>query len=179
MEQILPSHISHNDGELLKYHVRKQGIRIEAVVELLELSNKTHWYYYVNQQKIKRETLERFWHKLLLTEDEFYTAEAVKEIEAKPTTHEGHNLQHTIKAKGIKITYLAKRMGISRPTLYEYFEMNKLPLSVILEASHILEIEPVQLKGYNNVPTENLKLFEDMFKKFDERLTALENKVYN
>ncbi len=52
--------------------------------------------------------------------------------------HQGRVLERVIKQRGFTLTTLAKRLSISRKSLYDKFNMHKLPPKFVLSVGNIL-----------------------------------------
>lgn len=140
---------THN-GQRLKQIIKSKGLSVEDAVKLLQLGNNQHLHYYYNKKQIKDSKLNSFLTLLGITENDFFETNNDVVNEDKPqyiSTHHGYNLRSIINNKGITITQLCNRLNIGRPKMYKYFEMRDLPLGVLLELAHVLEVPVARIKG--------------------------------
>ena len=168
-----------HQGQRLKECIKDNKIKAIDLVNDMQLSNYQHLYYYYNSKEIKSDTLEKFLKYLNISKDKFFKTDSINDEttnvvnEDKPvykSYHQGKNLKAIITAKHINVTSLCYQLNISRPTLYKYFDERELPLSVLLEMAHIIEVPVARIKGIG----QSEKSFE---KDIYLQLEALNNKV--
>lgn len=145
--------INIHEGERLKWFIdRKFKQRDDAIKAGIANSYELMNYYFAKQQ-IKRSKLEFFCKALGISIDTFYKSVNENlsnntENEPSVSKHQGNNLKSTLKDKGMSTAAFAKKMHVSRPTVYKYFDEKELDTGTLLEAAATLKIPAAQLKGY-------------------------------
>lgn len=138
-----------HDGQRLKKWIELSGKNINEIVKGMEFTNYSHLYYYYPQERIKKNTLEKFCQVLKISIDDFYNGELIKGSAdgIGISFHQGKNLEAAVKATPITDTAFAAKLGISRKTLYAYYKLSQLDESILKKAAKILHIQPAALKG--------------------------------
>jgi transcriptional regulator with XRE-family HTH domain len=172
--------ITIHEGERLRWWVEKKFKRYDELINNGTVNSYEILNYYFNKAQIKRSKLEYFCKALGITIDTFYKSVNDDILNTGSTQdanspysiskHQGKNLQTTLKDKGVTTAAFAKKMKVSRPTIYKMFSEAELPIGTLLEAAQTLKIPAAQLKGigigqnsfekdiYNELRTINEKL---------------------
>lgn len=113
-------------GQRLKQILKQKKIKIVDFADMAGFTNQIA-HYHLRKSDMKRSTLEKFCEIISITPEEFYEWNNVPssngEKGAENTVlHHGNRLMELIGERGLNKTRLAKRLGMSRRTMYNLFE---------------------------------------------------------
>ncbi|MBW8686269.1 helix-turn-helix transcriptional regulator [Chitinophaga rhizophila] len=113
-------------GQRLKQVLKQKKIKIVDFADMAGFTNQIA-HYHLRKSDMKRSTLEKFCEIIGITAEEFYEWNSVPSAngeKGKESTvlHHGDRLMELIGERGLNKTRLAKRLGMSRRTMYNLFE---------------------------------------------------------
>ncbi|MVT07295.1 helix-turn-helix domain-containing protein [Chitinophaga tropicalis] len=113
-------------GQRLKQILKQKKIKIVDFADMAGFTNQIA-HYHLRKSDMKRSTLEKFCEIISITPDEFYEWNNVPSLNGeKPgepiVIHHGGRLMELVGERGLNKTRLAKRLGMSRRTMYNLFE---------------------------------------------------------
>ncbi len=113
-------------GQRLKQILKQRKIKIVDFARMAGFTNQIA-HYHLRKSDMKRSTLERFCTLIGITPDEFYNWNSKvvsKTGKGQVTTvaHHGQRFTELIEEKGLNKSKLARRLDMSRRTMYNLFE---------------------------------------------------------
>lgn len=132
-------------GQRLKQVLKQKKIKIVDFARMAGFTNQIA-HYHLRKSDMKRSTLERFCALIGITPEEFYSwnNNVVKTGKGEMTTvaHHGRRFSELIEEKGLNKSKLARRLNMSRRTMYNLFEketFDRLEMETITKALEIAE----------------------------------------
>ena len=95
-------------------------------------------------------------------------------------THRGEIFQKTVQKTGTNITKLAKHLGVTRRTVYKYFEDSKLDLDILISAGKFMkhdfskQIPEISNPEIRKAAEENLEFKLKYFELLEKYVTLQE-----
>lgn len=86
--------------------------------------------------------------------------------------HQGNRLKSILERKGENLVQLAANLGVSRSTLYNYFEQEEIPRKKLLKICEAAGIDGSELN-----PANILNEDSPLYKGFIEKIRILEDQV--
>src|SRR6185312_15356722 len=113
-------------GQRLKQILKQKKIKIVDFADMAGFTNQIA-HYHLRKSDMKRSTLEKFCELINISPEEFYEWNSVAVSNGEKTgdnlvVHHGSRLMELIGERGLNKTRLAKRLGMSRRTMYNLFE---------------------------------------------------------
>ena len=131
-------------GQRLKQILKQRKIKIVDFADMAGFTNQIA-HYHLRKSDMKRSTLEKFCEIINISPEEFYEWNSVSIVNGeKPSAstvlHHGHRLMELISERGLNKTRLAKRLGMSRRTMYNLFDKEQFGSEELDKVSRALEI---------------------------------------
>lgn len=140
-----------HEGNRLQHWVENSPITKKKIIDGMGLTGYGHFTHYVKQDRVNIKILTKFCEVLGITLEQFYAGPHEKPITEDETEvkkiHHGEAIKHAVTRSGIKATTIAQRMGISRGTLYNWFENQEIDTGTLLHLAQVLNIPVAELKG--------------------------------
>lgn len=113
-------------GQRLKQILKQKKIKIVDFADMAGFTNQIA-HYHLRKSDMKRSTLEKFCEIIGISPEEFYEWNSVPSSGTEKgnehtVLHHGGRLMELIGERGLNKTRLAKRLGMSRRTMYNLFE---------------------------------------------------------
>ncbi|ACU58417.1 helix-turn-helix transcriptional regulator [Chitinophaga pinensis] len=113
-------------GQRLKQILKQKKVKIVDFADMAGFTNQIA-HYHLRKSDMKRSTLEKFCEIIGVTPEEFYEWNSTPSVNGEKGTdstilHHGGRLMELIGERGLNKTRLAKRLGMSRRTMYNLFE---------------------------------------------------------
>ncbi|UCJ06488.1 helix-turn-helix domain-containing protein [Chitinophaga pendula] len=110
-------------GQRLKLILKQKKIKIVEFAAMAGFTNQIA-HYHLRKSDMKRSTLEKFCNLIGITTDEFFDWKGVAagRTDNNNNIHHGQRLQELISERGLNKTRLARRLGMSRRTMYNLFD---------------------------------------------------------
>jgi transcriptional regulator with XRE-family HTH domain len=133
-------------GQRLKQILKQRKIKIVDFARMAGFTNQIA-HYHLRKSDMKRSTLERFCALMGITPEEFYhwnNMVVVKGGKGQVTTvaHHGQRFTELIEEKGLNKSKLARRLDMSRRTMYNLFEkilFEPAEMEIVTKALEITE----------------------------------------
>lgn len=173
-------------GQRLKQILKQKKIKIVDFADMAGFTNQIA-HYHLRKSDMKRSTLEKFCEIIDITPDEFYEWNNIPVINGeKPgetaVLHHGERLMELIGERGLNKTRLAKRLGMSRRTMYNLFEKETFGVEELDRVVRALEmttlgfLHPGVLEDARQVDNdEMLAMREKYYKLLEEHNLLLKN----
>lgn len=173
-------------GQRLKQILKQKKIKIVDFADMAGFTNQIA-HYHLRKSDMKRSTLEKFCEIINITPEEFYewnSAATVTGDRQGETTvvHHGGRLMELIGERGLNKTRLAKRLGMSRRTMYNLFEKENFGaeeldrVSRALEMSVTMFLHPGSLEENRQADNDEiLAMREKYYKLLEEHNLLLKN----
>jgi DNA-binding XRE family transcriptional regulator len=135
------------EGEMgLKEYFDKTGI------------SKTAAYHQFKKNLVKRDVVRKYLEPINIPVSKFYenvnpTPPLVandSQTVYETKKNDGELLYNYLQGNGINITAFAKKMEVSKQTVYNWFQETQLPLGTMLQAAKVLNITLSTLRGDNS-----------------------------
>ncbi|SEW12783.1 Helix-turn-helix domain-containing protein [Chitinophaga sp. YR573] len=131
-------------GQRLKQILKQKKIKIVDFADLAGFTNQIA-HYHLRKSDMKRSTLEKFCELINVTPEEFYewnsvTVNSGDKAGEHTVLHHGSRLMELIGERGLNKTRLAKRLGMSRRTMYNLFEKEVFGAEELERVSRALEM---------------------------------------
>lgn len=131
-------------GQRLKQILKQKKIKIVDFADMAGFTNQIA-HYHLRKSDMKRSTLEKFCEIINISADEFYEWNSVsvhngEKPPASPVLHHGQRLMELISERGLNKTRLAKRLSMSRRTMYNLFDKEQFGSEELDKVSRALEI---------------------------------------
>lgn len=131
-------------GQRLKQILKQKKVKIVDFADMAGFTNQIA-HYHLRKSDMKRSTLEKFCEIINISPEEFYEWNSVSVINgekppASSVLHHGHRLMELISERGLNKTRLAKRLGMSRRTMYNLFDKEQFGSEELDKVSRALEI---------------------------------------
>ncbi len=113
-------------GQRLKQILKQRKIKIVDFARMAGFTNQIA-HYHLRKSDMKRSTLERFCSLIGITPEEFYHWNNTVVVnngksQAATVAHHGQRFTELIEEKGLNKSKLARRLDMSRRTMYNLFE---------------------------------------------------------
>ena len=133
-------------GQRLKQILKQKKIKIVDFADMAGFTNQIA-HYHLRKSDMKRSTLEKFCGIIGISPEEFYEWNSIsvnssEKPAAQTVLHHGSRLMELIGERGLNKTRLAKRLGMSRRTMYNLFEKDVFGADELDRVSRALEITP-------------------------------------
>lgn len=161
-------------GQRLKQILKQKKIKIVDFADMAGFTNQIA-HYHLRKSDMKRSTLEKFCEIINITPEEFYEwnstpSSAVEKAGESIVVHHGSRLMGLIGERGLNKTRLAKRLGMSRRTMYNLFEKETFGSEELERVVRALEMSPNAFLHPGSV--------EDTRHTDNEEMLALREKYY-
>lgn len=128
-------------GQRLKQILKQKKIKIVDFAYMAGFTNQIA-HYHLRKSDMKRSTLEKFCNLIGITTEEFYDWNSTVLVNKGDTVtiHHGQRLSSIIAEKGLNKSRLAKRLDMSRRTMYNLFEKEVFAPEELLLVVNALEM---------------------------------------
>jgi transcriptional regulator with XRE-family HTH domain len=188
VSKILKAYMSRliHMGQRLKQILKQKKIKIVDFADMAGFTNQIA-HYHLRKSDMKRSTLEKFCEIISITPEEFYewnsTGLSGSDRVGEPAVlHHGNRLMELIGERGLNKTRLAKRLGMSRRTMYNLFDKEAFGAEELDRVARALEMTTSAFlhPGYSdeNRHAENdeiLAMREKYYKLLEEHNQLLRN----
>ena len=161
-------------GQRLKQILKQRKIKIVDFARMAGFTNQIA-HYHLRKSDMKRSTLERFCSLVGISAEEFYqwnNMVVVKGGKGQVTTvaHHGQRFTELIEEKGLNKSKLARRLDMSRRTMYNLFEKALFEPGEMEVVTKALEVTEAAFLHPNTV--------EDVRAADSDELLAMREKYY-
>lgn len=161
-------------GQRLKQILKQKKIKIVDFADMAGFTNQIA-HYHLRKSDMKRSTLEKFCEIINITPEEFYEWNSAPPANGeKPgetaVMHHGGRLMELIGERGLNKTRLAKRLGMSRRTMYNLFEKEAFGAE---ELDRVVRALEMTISGFLHPGT-----LEDSRQAENDEMLALREKYY-
>jgi transcriptional regulator with XRE-family HTH domain len=161
-------------GQRLKQILKQKKIKIVDFADMSGFTNQIA-HYHLRKSDMKRSTLEKFCEIISITPEEFYEWNSVPSSQGgkqgeSTVLHHGSRLMELIGERGLNKTRLAKRLGMSRRTMYNLFEKEVFGADELDRVSRALEM--------SNAGFLHPGVLEDVRQADNDEMLAMREKYY-
>jgi transcriptional regulator with XRE-family HTH domain len=161
-------------GQRLKQILKQKKIKIVDFARMAGFTNQIA-HYHLRKSDMKRSTLERFCALIGVTAEEFYQWNNMVVLkggkgQVNTVAHHGQRFTELIEEKGLNKSKLARRLDMSRRTMYNLFEKELFEPAEMEIITKALEITETAFLYPNTV--------EDVRTADSEELLAMREKYY-
>jgi len=161
-------------GQRLKQILKQKKIKIVDFADMAGFTNQIA-HYHLRKSDMKRSTLEKFCEIINITPEEFYEWNGIPATNGEKSgevavMHHGGRLMELIGERGLNKTRLAKRLGMSRRTMYNLFEKEVFGAE---ELDRVVRSLEMTISGFLHPGT-----LEDARQAENDEMLALREKYY-
>lgn len=160
-------------GQRLKQILKQKKIKIVDFARMAGFTNQIA-HYHLRKSDMKRSTLERFCALVGITAEEFYqwnNMVVLKGGKAQVNTvaHHGQRFTELIEEKGLNKSKLARRLDMSRRTMYNLFEkasFEPAEMEIVTKALEITEtafLHPNTLEDVRTADSDELLAMREKY----------------
>jgi transcriptional regulator with XRE-family HTH domain len=173
-------------GQRLKQILKQKKVKIVDFADMAGFTNQIA-HYHLRKSDMKRSTLEKFCEIIGISPEDFYEWNSVPSVNGEKgpeqaVLHHGDRLMELIGERGLNKTRLAKRLGMSRRTMYNLFEKEIFGAEELDRVVRALEmttagfLHPGALEDTRHAENdEMLALREKYYKLLEEHNMLLKN----
>ena len=170
-------------GQRLKQILKQRKIKIVDFARMAGFTNQIA-HYHLRKSDMKRSTLERFCTLIGISSDEFYNwnnkvVPKAGKGQVPTIAHHGQRFTELIEEKGLNKSKLARRLDMSRRTMYNLFDkavFDPLELETITKALEITEtafLHPNAVEDTRIADSEEMLALREKYYKLLEEYNQL------
>lgn len=168
-------------GHRLKQILKQKKIKIVDFASMAGFTNQIA-HYHLRKSDMKRSTLERFCLIIGITPEEFINWNNTTPAgAAKEAVHHGRQMQTILAEKGLNKSRLAKKMEMSRRTMYNLFEkatftpeeMEKVTKALEMTEEAFLHHDASVEEGHKQSENDDYLLLREKYYKLLEEYNLL------